>query len=896
MSIQSKLQLEKYQYGTHVLLGRQFYGMSGKKLYFGQWTFKDPDPIIIVEMNEEITEREASFYRDLNGHNNIIRTFGYVENILNSTIFVQEYAQQGDLANWLMDNQTDLSSTLSIEIFCQVADAMSYVASKSIVHGDLGCRNILVYRIDSSKPENTLVKITDFGLAHSIDHPPVNNNSSIVPIRFCAPEILENNVHINYSEKSDVYSMGVLMWEALSNGEMPFSSIFSDDTVKRMKLNNERLSQPLNCDRQIWILMEKCWSFNPKQRFNFEQIKDELSEIKICEPSNIQQSILTYQSSPISYDFTLNIDVAMNKSLDGSYGKVYEGQWLLKQERPIVLIKIDKQITEYEYLFYTEFKSHPHIIHTFGFVENDLQSILLLQERAPYGNLQVLIENHQFQPSTKVLMEIFLQIIDAMIYITQQNIIHGDLCCSNVLVFEMNESKPNENLVKLTNFTSAHENNPSAEKHKRSKIPIRYCALEILRSAGRSNYSELSDVYSMGVLMWQTCSNGQLPYYTSTLNSEVRQRKLNGEKLIKPLVCNNQIWSIMEDCWHNEPQLRFNFEDMKIRLSQVNLKSEKTFQYKMNVNVKMGNQLYDKFGKKFYEGEFIPNNDKSIILVVMNEETARQEVPFYLQLNSHSHIVHTFGLVKYDPRSTTLVQERTHYGNLQAVLCSHQFRPSENVLIKIFLQIIDAMIYIVNQNIIHGDLCCSNILVFQMNSFKPEENLVKLTNFNLTRMNDPSFIGKKQTIFPIRYCAPEILRNENQSNYSELSDVYSMGVLMWEAYSKGSIPFQSYINDDDIRQCRLNNEKLSKPNECSQKVWNIIHDCWYLEPELRYNFTDMQYRISNAQIISPQNENQYLTNDISEHSVKQNFVEANSSSSILTATSSKYVNKSCNLS
>ena len=95
--------------------------------------------------------------------------------------------------------------------------------------------------------------------------------------------------------------------------------------------------------------------------------------------------------------------------------------------------------------------------------------------------------------------------------------------------------------------------------------------MEVLRSAGQSNYSELSDVYSMGVLMWQTCSNGQIPYSSSVLDSEVRQRRLSPEKLIKPWLCDNQIWSIMQDCWHEEPVLRYNFNELKIRLSNVDV-------------------------------------------------------------------------------------------------------------------------------------------------------------------------------------------------------------------------------------------------------------------------------------------------------------------------------------
>jgi serine/threonine protein kinase len=293
MAIQSKFELEKYQYGIDVQKTRQLYGMSGKILYDGRWISRGTDRIIIVEMNGAIAEHEGFFYRELNGHDHIIRTFGYVENPLNSTIFVQEYAQHSDLANFFWDNQMTTYQTMFIEIFSQIADAMSYVASKSIVHGDLGCRNVLVYRIDPSDPKNTLVKLTDFGLARSLHRPPsTHENSFVIPIRYCAPEILRDNNPSNYSEKSDVYSMGVLIWEALSNGEIPYSSIPDDNNVETMKLKNEKLPRPPASDRQFWILMEKCWCFDPEERINFQQINEQLSEIIISELSDIQLSIL----------------------------------------------------------------------------------------------------------------------------------------------------------------------------------------------------------------------------------------------------------------------------------------------------------------------------------------------------------------------------------------------------------------------------------------------------------------------------------------------------------------------------------------------------------------------------------------------------------------------------
>jgi serine/threonine protein kinase len=259
----------------------------------------------------------------------------------------------------------------------------------------------------------------------------------------------------------------------------------------------------------------------------------------------------------------------MNDLLNGYFGETYEAEWISKKERPIVLVMMEQEPSEYEARVYNDFDPHPYIIHSFGFVGNNEGLILLLQERTPHTDLQTLLSSGQFQPSAKVLITIFLQIVEAMIYVVSQGIVHGDLRCGNVLVFQMDESEPTGNLVKLANFSLAHRNDPSFVDDRRLLVPVRYCALEILRSAGQSNYSELSDVYSMGVLMWEACSKGKRPYESSITNGEVRQRKLNGERLPRPLICGNEMWSIMEECWLNEPTLRYDFKEMRTRLSHI---------------------------------------------------------------------------------------------------------------------------------------------------------------------------------------------------------------------------------------------------------------------------------------------------------------------------------------
>jgi serine/threonine protein kinase len=263
----------------------------------------------------------------------------------------------------------------------------------------------------------------------------------------------------------------------------------------------------------------------------------------------------------------------------------------------------------------------------------------------------------------------------------------------------------------------------------------------------------------------------------------------------------------------------------------------------MNADVQIGRKL----GKIVHESEWMPKREPPVVLLVMDPEKARHELPFYLQLNPHPNTIQSFGLVTHDPRSTILLQERALHGDLLHVLQTGQFQPSEPVLWTIFLQIVKAMSYLAEQNIVHGDLRCENILVFRMNSSKPEENHVKLTNFNRTHRMDSATTLERQAKPHIRYCAPELLEDTSPSDSSEFSDMFSMGVLMWQAYSRGSLPYGPDASDDVIRQRRLDDMKLPKPDSCNVYKWPIITDCYCREPAIRYSFQQMLTRLSASQ-------------------------------------------------
>ena len=50
-------------------------------------------------------------------------------------------------------------------MFLQIIDAMIFLAYNRVVHADLACRNVLIFRFDEADPKNNIVKVSDFGLS-----------------------------------------------------------------------------------------------------------------------------------------------------------------------------------------------------------------------------------------------------------------------------------------------------------------------------------------------------------------------------------------------------------------------------------------------------------------------------------------------------------------------------------------------------------------------------------------------------------------------------------------------------------------------------------------------------------------------------------------------------------
>jgi serine/threonine protein kinase len=156
---------------------------------------------------------------------------------------------------------------------------MEYVASQGIVHRDLASRNILVSK-------DKVCKVADFGFARRVDDDCVyvRKSTNPVPVKWMAPEALEGN---KFTLKSDVFSLGILMWEIVTLGATPYEQLTSEGVYKMVTAGG-RLERPQHCKDEFFSLMAQCWMHDPALRPTFKEVALKLERLLLSENDYIE--------------------------------------------------------------------------------------------------------------------------------------------------------------------------------------------------------------------------------------------------------------------------------------------------------------------------------------------------------------------------------------------------------------------------------------------------------------------------------------------------------------------------------------------------------------------------------------------------------------------------------
>uniref|UniRef100_A0AAY5KTK0 Mitogen-activated protein kinase kinase kinase n=1 Tax=Esox lucius TaxID=8010 RepID=A0AAY5KTK0_ESOLU len=212
---------------------------------------------VAVKKVRDIKETEIKHLRKLK-HPNII-TFKGICTQAPCYCILMEYCAQGQLYEVLRAGRKIIPSLL-IDWAMGIAGGMNYLHLHKIIHRDLKSPNMLITHDD-------LVKISDFGTSKELIDKSMKM-SFAGTVAWMAPEVIRNEP---VSEKVDIWSFGVVLWEMLT-GEVPYKDVDSSAIIWGVGNNSLNLPIPESCPDGFKILLKQCWNCKPRNRPSFRQI------------------------------------------------------------------------------------------------------------------------------------------------------------------------------------------------------------------------------------------------------------------------------------------------------------------------------------------------------------------------------------------------------------------------------------------------------------------------------------------------------------------------------------------------------------------------------------------------------------------------------------------------
>ncbi|XP_034097869.1 tyrosine-protein kinase Btk29A isoform X1 [Drosophila albomicans] len=218
----------------------------------------------------------------------------------------------------------------------------------------------------------------------------------------------------------------------------------------------------------------------------------------------------------------------------------------------------------------------------------------------------------------------------------------------------------------------------------------------------------------------------------------------------------------------------------------------------------------------------------------MSEDDFIEEAKVMTKLQ-HPNLVQLYGVCSKH-RPIYIVTEYMKHGSLLNYLRRHENTLIGNMglLLDMCIQVSKGMAYLERHNYIHRDLAARNCLV-------GSENVVKVADFGLARyVLDDQYTSSGGTKFPIKWAPPEVL---NYTRFSSKSDVWAYGVLMWEIFTCGKMPYGRLKNTEVVERVQRG-IILEKPKSCAKEIYDVMKKCWSHGPEERPSFRVLKEQLA----------------------------------------------------
>ena len=192
-------------------------------------------------------------------------------------VIVTEFCHGGTLFEILHEKKKSVPNITykqRLKMALDIAKGMHFMHSLKppLMHRDLKSLNLLLQEQIEGPESYVNVKISDFGLTRHVNEQSfARMTGQAGTFHWMAPEVLMNQP---YSEKADVYSFGIVLWEILAR-EPPFAKMKPLEIAKKVVEESERPSLssiPEDCPKEIIIIMRACWDQNASRRPTFSDV------------------------------------------------------------------------------------------------------------------------------------------------------------------------------------------------------------------------------------------------------------------------------------------------------------------------------------------------------------------------------------------------------------------------------------------------------------------------------------------------------------------------------------------------------------------------------------------------------------------------------------------------
>ncbi|PKY53723.1 kinase-like protein [Rhizophagus irregularis] len=252
------------QYDSHDLINSKIIGSGGSaSVYVANW--KNTSTIYAIK--KSVDNKEVYLTIRASSHENIIQFRGITKLGDKKYSLILEYADGGTLGKYLRNNTLEWKNQLRFAK--EIASATCWLHDKKgIIHGDIHPNNILIHK--------DTVKLADFG--RSCLKGSGRSNTQVWGVTpYVDPKMLDQKIPYKMSEKSDIYSLGVIFWE-LTSRSSPFDGLDGDHITFKV-LRGVREEPIPNTNVKFIGLYRKCWEQEPDERPNILEVNDTLNMI-----------------------------------------------------------------------------------------------------------------------------------------------------------------------------------------------------------------------------------------------------------------------------------------------------------------------------------------------------------------------------------------------------------------------------------------------------------------------------------------------------------------------------------------------------------------------------------------------------------------------------------------